>query len=356
MLLPETDAAGAAIVAERLGAAVRDTPIPVQPHSVGGVTPAGPALIPVTVSIGIAVYPGPRRHRAGGARRRRRRALRGQGRRRRDTYRHGGAGARSGRRGRPITRRHAGSRRDGRQPPADAAGPDAGGRAGRRVFWSTPAAIRAVADSLATCRSTQRTPQRPPPVVSARSRPSSRPPVWPPGSCRPPRRCPRSCCRSSTGRSSSTSSRRPPPAGIGDVLLITGRGKTSMVDHFDRRPDLEARLEEKGDAERLAAVRGPSELAEIYTCRQPEQLGLGHAVGCTPSRTSATSPSRCCSATSSSSRPSRCCRRCWTCRPAPAASCWPSSRSTPAETKRYGIASVEPDRRRSSPRSARWSR
>jgi UTP--glucose-1-phosphate uridylyltransferase len=67
-------------------------------------------------------------------------------------------------------------------------------------------------------------------------------------------------------------------AGIGDVLLVTGRGKTSMVDHFDRRPDLEARLEEKGDTDRLAAVRRPSELAEIYTCRQPEQLGLGHAV------------------------------------------------------------------------------
>lgn len=68
-------------------------------------------------------------------------------------------------------------------------------------------------------------------------------------------------------------------AGIADVLLITGRGKTSMVDHFDRRPDLEARLEEKGDAQTLAAVRRPSELAEIYTCRQPEQLGLGHAIG-----------------------------------------------------------------------------
>src|SRR5918999_1815460 len=53
-------------------------------------------------------------------------------------------------------------------------------------------------------------------------------------------------------------------AGIGDVLLITGRGKTSMVDHFDRRPDLEARLAEKDDHERLAAVRRPSELAEIY--------------------------------------------------------------------------------------------
>lgn len=67
-------------------------------------------------------------------------------------------------------------------------------------------------------------------------------------------------------------------AGLTDVLLITGRGKTSMVDHFDRRLDLEARLMEKGDQDRLAAVRRPSELAEIYTCRQAEQLGLGHAV------------------------------------------------------------------------------
>jgi UTP--glucose-1-phosphate uridylyltransferase len=72
-------------------------------------------------------------------------------------------------------------------------------------------------------------------------------------------------------------------AGIGDVLLVTGRGKTSMVDHFDRRLDLEARLAEKGDDERLAAIREPSELAEIYTCRQPEPLGLGHAVGCAES-------------------------------------------------------------------------
>lgn len=67
-------------------------------------------------------------------------------------------------------------------------------------------------------------------------------------------------------------------AGIHDILLITGRGKTSMVDHFDRRPDLESRLEAKGDLEKLAAIRRPSELAEIYTCRQGEQLGLGHAV------------------------------------------------------------------------------
>ncbi|MEU4158460.1 UTP--glucose-1-phosphate uridylyltransferase [Actinoplanes sp. NPDC026670] len=68
-------------------------------------------------------------------------------------------------------------------------------------------------------------------------------------------------------------------AGITDVLLVTGRGKTAMVDHFDRRPDVEARLEEKGDQQRLAAVRRSSELADIYTVRQGEALGLGHAVG-----------------------------------------------------------------------------
>lgn len=72
-------------------------------------------------------------------------------------------------------------------------------------------------------------------------------------------------------------------AGINDVLLVTGRGKTSMADHFDRQPYLESRLEEKGDTERLAAVRRSTELADIYTCRQTEPLGLGHAVGCAES-------------------------------------------------------------------------
>jgi UTP--glucose-1-phosphate uridylyltransferase len=67
-------------------------------------------------------------------------------------------------------------------------------------------------------------------------------------------------------------------AGITDILLVTGRGKTSMVDHFDRRPDLEQRLTAKGDTERLEAIIRPAELAEIYTCRQAEQLGLGDAV------------------------------------------------------------------------------
>src|SRR6476619_7361093 len=46
-------------------------------------------------------------------------------------------------------------------------------------------------------------------------------------------------------------------AGINDILLVTGRGKTSMVDHFDRQPYLESRLKEKGDLEKLAAITRP---------------------------------------------------------------------------------------------------
>ncbi|MGA8114626.1 MAG: UTP--glucose-1-phosphate uridylyltransferase [Actinocatenispora sp.] len=69
-------------------------------------------------------------------------------------------------------------------------------------------------------------------------------------------------------------------AGLSDVLLITGRGKSSMVDHFDRRLDLEAALEAKGDTDRLEAVREPGELASLHSSRQPEPLGLGHAVSC----------------------------------------------------------------------------
>src|SRR5690606_20514552 len=62
--------------------------------------------------------------------------------------------------------------------------------------------------------------------------------------------------------------------------LITGRGKSSMVDHFDRRLDLEMQLEAKGDTRRLEAVRFPTELVNVHSSRQPEMLGLGHAVLC----------------------------------------------------------------------------
>ncbi|TQS45549.1 UTP--glucose-1-phosphate uridylyltransferase [Cryptosporangium phraense] len=69
-------------------------------------------------------------------------------------------------------------------------------------------------------------------------------------------------------------------AGLDDVLLVTGRGKSAMVDHFDRRPDLEQQLEAKGDTKRLEAIRRSSEIAAINTSRQGEPKGLGHAVLC----------------------------------------------------------------------------
>jgi UTP--glucose-1-phosphate uridylyltransferase len=67
--------------------------------------------------------------------------------------------------------------------------------------------------------------------------------------------------------------------GIQDVLVITGRGKDSIADHFDRAWELENLLEEKGKLELLEAVRAVGELAQVHTVRQAEALGLGHAIG-----------------------------------------------------------------------------
>lgn len=67
-------------------------------------------------------------------------------------------------------------------------------------------------------------------------------------------------------------------AGLQDVLLITGRGKTAIVDHFDAKPALEQQLEAKGDHGRLNAIRRSSELAQVHSVRQQDPLGLGHAV------------------------------------------------------------------------------
>jgi len=66
--------------------------------------------------------------------------------------------------------------------------------------------------------------------------------------------------------------------GIEDVLLVTATGKSSIEDHFDRRIDLEVALAEKGREDDLAEIRALAELATIHAVRQPEPLGLGHAV------------------------------------------------------------------------------
>ncbi|MEY2457265.1 MAG: UTP--glucose-phosphate uridylyltransferase, partial [Acidimicrobiaceae bacterium] len=67
-------------------------------------------------------------------------------------------------------------------------------------------------------------------------------------------------------------------AGIDDILIITGRSKHSLEDHFDRAPELEYELESKGKHDALALVRSLADLADIHYVRQGEPLGLGHAV------------------------------------------------------------------------------
>ncbi len=69
-------------------------------------------------------------------------------------------------------------------------------------------------------------------------------------------------------------------AGLEDVLMITGRNKRPVEDHFDRAYELEGALEAKGDRQRLAAVRASSELAAVHYVRQGDPRGLGHAVLC----------------------------------------------------------------------------
>ncbi|MFH5878537.1 UTP--glucose-1-phosphate uridylyltransferase GalU [Arthrobacter sp. NA-172] len=69
-------------------------------------------------------------------------------------------------------------------------------------------------------------------------------------------------------------------AGLSDVLMITGRNKRTLEDHFDRAPDLERTLELKGDEARLDAVQHASGLGPIHYVRQGEPRGLGHAVLC----------------------------------------------------------------------------
>jgi UTP--glucose-1-phosphate uridylyltransferase len=67
-------------------------------------------------------------------------------------------------------------------------------------------------------------------------------------------------------------------AGCTDIIIVTGRGKTTMEDHFDRSPELEANLRAKGKSELLKIACGVSRLARISYVRQPEPKGLGHAV------------------------------------------------------------------------------
>ncbi|MFC9558918.1 UTP--glucose-1-phosphate uridylyltransferase GalU [Agromyces sp. NPDC056965] len=67
-------------------------------------------------------------------------------------------------------------------------------------------------------------------------------------------------------------------AGLTDVLMVTGRNKNALENHFDRVAELEATLEAKGDTAKLAKVNESTHLADMHYVRQGDPLGLGHAV------------------------------------------------------------------------------
>ncbi|AEW98167.1 UTP-glucose-1-phosphate uridylyltransferase [Streptantibioticus cattleyicolor NRRL 8057 = DSM 46488] len=69
-------------------------------------------------------------------------------------------------------------------------------------------------------------------------------------------------------------------AGLSDLLMVTGRNKRPLEDHFDRNYELEEILQRKGEDEKLARVLEPNDMADIHYVRQGDPRGLGHAVLC----------------------------------------------------------------------------
>ncbi|WP_223691309.1 UTP--glucose-1-phosphate uridylyltransferase GalU [Leifsonia poae] len=67
-------------------------------------------------------------------------------------------------------------------------------------------------------------------------------------------------------------------AGLHDVLMVTGRNKNALENHFDRATELEASLAKKGDTDRLEKVNYSTDLADMHYVRQGDPKGLGHAV------------------------------------------------------------------------------
>ncbi|MED3786341.1 UTP--glucose-1-phosphate uridylyltransferase GalU [Peribacillus frigoritolerans] len=69
-------------------------------------------------------------------------------------------------------------------------------------------------------------------------------------------------------------------SGIEDIIIVTGKGKRAIEDHFDYAPELEQNLKEKGKIELLDKVQYSTSLANIHYIRQKEPKGLGHAIWC----------------------------------------------------------------------------
>ena len=72
-------------------------------------------------------------------------------------------------------------------------------------------------------------------------------------------------------------------SGIEEILIITGRNKKSIEDHFDKSVELEMELEKAGKQEMLDMVRRISDMVDIHYIRQKEPRGLGHAIHCAKS-------------------------------------------------------------------------
>jgi UTP--glucose-1-phosphate uridylyltransferase len=69
-------------------------------------------------------------------------------------------------------------------------------------------------------------------------------------------------------------------AGVEEIIFVTSRSKRSIEDHFDSFPELESTLERKGKRKELQELRALQSMATFSSVRQPEPLGLGHAVLC----------------------------------------------------------------------------
>lgn len=69
-------------------------------------------------------------------------------------------------------------------------------------------------------------------------------------------------------------------SGIEDILIVSGRGKRAIEDHFDKSFELEETLDKKGKKSELEQIRAISEMANIHYIRQKEPKGLGHAIWC----------------------------------------------------------------------------
>ncbi|MFQ5670353.1 MAG: UTP--glucose-1-phosphate uridylyltransferase GalU [Acidobacteriota bacterium] len=67
-------------------------------------------------------------------------------------------------------------------------------------------------------------------------------------------------------------------SGIREIILVTSRGKTAIQDHFDRSPELEIALRQRGKEQMLKCVQSLASLVQVTSVRQKEALGLGHAV------------------------------------------------------------------------------